>query len=572
MYLTRYWVNAAQVPVDQGNIDQLVANGNGELVTISNPKQIAQDDVVAPELVAKDNDTIIWNGENVVTSDNIPTTQAVTKDNNVSVTTGVATATIPALQQNHHHDNDYIKFHQSDNLKPRSGIDLQNNQPNILLQHSKTVEELTSSDFVIRGRDITTSNPDDITEQNVGDYQDSQINTNHDIDDGTRDSIQSTDLFLKFTTSRPFEVSIGDKGGSLDTTSISDLSSVRLEHGNTLTGFTRENTNPNTQNAQSESTVVDHTTSQPSLFITLLLSSTASSDFEQENQANSSPGYSTHTEHEELSTVKVADLFTSLDKHIVTKRETSSAQDTGTHQPIVSFATVGYSTTPKSESSIPSETPHHVTTLTNQNLNSGDISGTIVSSSSGSGDIIDNGLSGKGQRTISIQGQPLTTLPSKTSQVIGISQQPTTIMVYIASSDVTDDGNNLFDGFDGLDGRSEFKVKDIILAVSGTIGCMLTVCMLVAFTRCCCKKEKDDDEEENGGSSSGTLKALRSLKRKSKRHGSKNDTSAPSGGGGRESATDVTQVNTKTFIDALYHILVMPQYSGASQNIVPIDT
>ena len=550
-YFARYQANGAQLPVDQEHIDQLVANDNSDSVTISNQKQIVKGHAVSTAVVAKDNDTDEWYDQNVVTSDNNLTTQAVTNDNNVSVTTDVATVTIPALQQYHHHDNDYIKFHQPDNLKPRSGLDLQNNQPDILLQHSKSVEEFTSSDFVIKGHDITPPNPDDTTDLDADTNQDSQINNrDHQSDYSTSDHAPSiTDLSLESTSTRSVAVSSGDdKGSFLDptTTATTYLSSVLLEHGNTLRGFTKQNTNPSTQNIQSESAVVDHTTSQPSLFITLLLSSSASPSFEEENQANSSPGYSTHGQHEEVSTIKVADVFTSLDKHAVTKRETPSIWDAVSYETTAPSGHEGYLTTPKSEIFVPPETPYHSTTLTNHKLD--DISSNVISSSSstpssGSGEIIDNGLQGQGQTTAPGQGQPLTSSTHKTNQVGEVPRKSTTTtMVYVASSDVTDNGNNLFDGFDGLDGRSDFKVKDIILGVSGTVGCMLTVCMLVAFTRCCCKKEKDDEEEETGGATSGTLKALRSLGRKSKHRSSKSDVTTPSGGGGRESATDVTQV------------------------------
>ena len=554
MYFARYQANGAQLPVDQEHIDQLVANDNSDSVTISNQKQIVKGHAVSTDVVAKDNDTVEWYDQNVVTSDNNLITQAVTNDNNVSVTTNVTTVTIPALQQYHHHDNDYIKFHQPDNLKPRAGLDLQNNQPDILLQHSKSVEEFTSSDFVIKGHDITTPNPDDTTDLDSDTYQDSQINNRDHLSDyATSDHASSiTDLLLESTSTRAVAVSSGDdKGSFLDpaTTATTYLSSVLLEHGNTLSGFTKQNTNPSTQNIQSESAVVDHTTtSQPSLFITLLLSSSASPSFEEENQSNSSPGYSTRGQHEEVSTIKVADVFTSLDKHTVTKRETPSTWDAVSHVTTAPSGHEGYlTTTPRSEVFVPPKTPYRATTLTNQKLDD-DISSNVTSSSlstpsSGSGEIIDNGLQGQGQTTAPGQGQPLTTSTHKTNQVGGIPRKTTTTtMVYVASSDVTDNGNNLFDGFDGLDGRSDFKVKDIILGVSGTVGCMLTVCMLVAFTRCCCKKEKDDEEEETGGATSGTLKALRSLGRKSKHRSSKGDATTPSGGGGRESATDVTQV------------------------------
>ena len=546
MYFARYQANGAQLPVDQEHSDQLVANDNSDLVTISNQKQIVKGHAVSTDVVARDNDTVEWYDQNVVTSDNNLTTQAVTNDNNVSVTTDVATETIPALQQHHNHDNDYIKFHQPDNLKPRAGLDLQNNQPDILLQHSKTVEEFTSSEFVIKGHDITTSNPDDTTDLDA--YQDSQINNgDHQRDYPTSDHAPLiTDLLLKSTTTRAVADSSGDdKRSFLDPiTTATYLSSVQLEHGNTLSGFTKQNIESSTQNSQSESAVVNHTTtSQPSLFITLLLSSSASPSFEEENQANSSPGYSTYGQHEEVSTIKVAGVFTSLDKHTVTKRETPSTWDAVSHETTAPSGHEGYLTTPKSETFVPSETPDYVTTLTNHKLDDDTSSNVISSSSSGSGEIIDNGLQGRGQTTDSVQGQPLTTFIYKTSQVGGVPRKTTTItMVYIASSDVTDNGNNLFDGFDGLDGRSDFKVKDIVLGVCGTVGCMLTVCVLVAFTRCCCKKEKDDEEEESGGATSGTLKALRSLGRKSKHRSSKSDATTPSGGGGRESATDVTQV------------------------------
>ena len=552
MYFARYQVNGAQLPVDQEHVDQLVANGNSDSVTISNQKQIGKDHAVSTDVVARDNDTVEWYDQNVVTSDNNLTTQAVTNDNNVSVTTDVATETIPALQQYHHHDNDYIKFHQPDNLKPRAGLDLQNNQQDILLQHSKSVEEFTSSDFAIKGHDITTPDPDDTTVLGEDTYQDSQINNrDYQSEYSTSDYVSSiTDLLLKSTTTRAVPVSSGDDNGSFlnpATTATTYLSSVQLEHGNTLGGSTKQNPNPSSQNTQSEFPVViptSHTTtSQPSLFITLLLSSSASPSFEEENQANSSPGYSTHGQHEEVSTTRVADVFTSLDKHTVTKRETSSTWDAVSYVTTAPSGEEGYLTTLKSETFVPPETPDHVTTLTNHKLDD-DTSGTVISSSSGNGDIIDYGLQGQGQTKAPVQGQPLTTLTYKTSQVEGVPRTATTTttMVYIASSDVTDNGNNLFDGFDGLDGKSDFKVKDIILGVCGTVGCMLTVCMLVAFTRCCCKKQKDDEEEETGGATSGTLKALRSLGRKSKHRGSKSDATTPSGGGGRESATDVTQV------------------------------
>ena len=554
MYFARYQANGAQLPADQEHIDQLVANDNSDSVTISNQKQIVKGHAVSTDVVAKDNDTVEWYDQNVVTSDNNLTTQAVTNDNNVSVTTDVATVTIPALQQYHHHGNDYIKFHQPDNLKPRAGLGLQNNQPDILLQHSKSVEEFTLSDFVIKGHDITTPNPDDTTDLDSDTYQDSQI-SNRDLqsDYSTSDHVPSiTDLILESTSTRAVEVSsLEDKGSFLDpaTTATTYLSSVLLDHGNTLKRFTKQNTNPSTQNIQSESAVVDHTTrSQPSLFITLLLSSSANPSFEEENQANSSPGYSTHGQHEEVSTIKVADVFTSLDKHTVTKRETPSTWDAVSYETTAPSGHEGYlTTTPKSEIFVPPETPYHATTLTNLKLDD-DTSGNVILSSlstpsSGSGETIDNGLQGQGQTRAPGQGQPLTTSTHKTSQVGGVPRKSTTTtMVYVASSDVTDNGNNLFDGFDGLDGRSDFKVKDIILGVSGTVGCMLTVCMLVAFTRCCCKKEKDEEEEETGGATSGTLKALRSLGRKSKHRSSKSGATTPSGGGGRESATDVTQV------------------------------
>ena len=545
MYFARYQANGAQLPVDQEHIDQLVANDNSDSVTISNQKQIVKGHAVSTDVVARDNDTVEWYDQNVVTSDNNLTTQAVTNDNNVSVTTDVATETIPALQQHHNHDNDYIKFHQPDNLKPRAGLDLQNNQPDILLHHSKTVEEFTSSEFVIKGHDITTSNPDDTTDLDA--YQDSQINNrDHQRDYPTSDYAPLiTDLSLKSTTTRAVADSSGDdKRSFLDPiTTATYLSSVQLEHGNTLRGFTKQNIESSTQNSQSESAVVNHTTtSQPSLFITLLLSSSASPSFEEENQANSSPGYSTYGQHEEVSTIKVAGVFTSLDKHTVTKRETPSTWDAVSHETTAPSGHEGYLTTPKSETFVPSETPDYVTTPSNHKLDD-DTSSNVISSSSGSGEIIDNGLQGQGQTTDSVQGQPLTTFIYKTSQVGGVPRKTTTsTMVYIASSDVTDNGNNLFDGFDGLDGRSDFKVKDIVLGVCGTVGCMLTVCVLVAFTRCCCKKEKDDEEEESGGATSGTLKALRSFGRKSKHRSSKSDATTPSGGGGRESATDVTQV------------------------------
>ena len=568
MYFARYQANGAQLPVDQEHIDQLVANDNSDSVTISNQKQIVKGHAVSTDVVAWDNDTVEWYDQNVVTSDNNLTTQAVTNDNNVSVITDVATETIPALQQHHNHDNDYIKFHQPDNLKPRAGLDLQNNQPDILLQHSKSVEEFTSSEFVIKGHDITTPDPDDTTDLDADTNQDSQTNNrDHQRDYPTSDYAPSiTDLLLISTTTRAVTDSSGDnKRNSLDpTTTATYLSSVQLEQGNTLKGFTKQNTESSTQNSQSESAVVNHTTtSQPSLFITLLLSSFASPSFEEENQANSSPSYSTHGQHEEVSTIKVAGVFTSLDKHTVTKRETPSTWDAVSYETTATSGHEGYLTTPKGETFVPSEAPDYVTTLTNHKLDDDTSRNVISSSSSGSGEIIDNGLQGQGQTTDPVQGQPLTTFIYKPSQVGGVPRKTTTTtMVYIASSDVTDNGNNLFDGFDGLDGRSDFKVKDIILGVSGTVGCMLTVCVLVAFTRCCCKKEKDDEEEESGGATSGTLKALRSFGRKSKHRSSKSDATTPSGGGGRESATDVTQVMTSAV-----NTNVLTKHTGTKNSI-----
>ena len=71
-----------------------------------------------------------------------------------------------------------------------------------------------------------------------------------------------------------------------------------------------------------------------------------------------------------------------------------------------------------------------------------------------------------------------------------------TTMLYVAESSDQSTPKSVLNSVDGLNLNLRFHLKDIILAVCGTVACMFTLCMLVTFTRCCCKKQKDDSDEE----------------------------------------------------------------------------
>ena len=507
MYLTRSRTLAAQKPLlDQSHIDQqLVANDNTELVTLGNQKPLGKNTTVPADLVSRDNrdlvttpnppaptpvvmnnDTRQRNVENLVTTDDYLTWTAVTNGNNADVTTGVAPETIPALQSHPGHDNGDSESPQPVTLKPRSGLHLSNDRQNNLLQRSKTVDDFTSSDFTVEGRDIITVHPEDIIVK-----QDQSSDRNPQIEQSAQDNTSHLENISGIVDSTS-----GDPGNSGDFSSTeSSISSARFEHGITLTGFTDEIPGQVTKNSQSQSTVISPITRSESVFVTLLVSSTASSEPEPGIQTDPSPShYSTiSAQHEELSTQKLVDLFSPPTKFpsAGTSRETATVDllQTESNPSTQSVRITTFPTASSSGIASISNHPSKVSTLPTQNptLN------TSTLPTSGSGDIHENDLS-PGQTSRSTQGQSPTTLTPKATHIGGTqtitTTTTTTTMVYIASSDVADTGGNFFDGFDGIDGRSDFKVRDIILAVSGTVGCMLTMCMLVAFTRCCCKKEK----------------------------------------------------------------------------------
>ena len=38
--------------------------------------------------------------------------------------------------------------------------------------------------------------------------------------------------------------------------------------------------------------------------------------------------------------------------------------------------------------------------------------------------------------------------------------------------------------------------QEVLVAIGGTLACMMTVCIVVTFTRCCCRRRKDDSSSD----------------------------------------------------------------------------
>ncbi len=437
---------------------------------------------VTPQSRSED-DTSHWNVENVVTSDNhlITWQPAVANndDNNaprsaVVGTTGVATTAPAPRQNNNPNDNQTRSQGQRDShLKPRAGL-LQPGdvQQHISLQQDKSANTSTSSDIVISGivditasgssDAVTTSSPDDFALSHQGSSETNSeqwITAESNSEDAvsaqstedytrlqTKDTSSQADSFTSDSTSHT------TPGSILQSVPVTPRFSVRLEQEKTLEEFSNHSTTTvqiKTDSAQSA------LSTQPSLVVTTRLSSPAAGTqsvqrFPLDSSSNSTPDQDPSTTEKLQQSSTTAIFSTETQPEFVTG---SSVQ------------------TPTGQSTVPDATR----------------------STRGSG-AVDN--------ESDLEDTPGTTRPTPASSSSGTTTNlhaagpdtsrpsSTTTMVYVLSSDVSSSGTSLFDGFDGLDGKSEFKVKDVLLGVSGTVGCMLTLCMLVAFTRCCCRKPK----------------------------------------------------------------------------------
>ena len=491
--------------------NRVISNSNGSPVTIDNPREHGNQGSISPELVANDN-TSPWHAGNVVTKEEVNTWQpAVTNQNNSSVTAGQVTSPSPRQATNHPNKRN-TRIPQSALLHPKTGINLtgDNNQDVVLLHHSKTILDFTSPDFLIGNTGGLTTEKSGDSHINSRDQRITSVNP-RDYSEVTQRVIHVVwgKEFLKSTPQTPISTE-DDKGKKFPITP----SSIHLEHGNILTGFTQEGPiqNSTPHSSHSDRDVIrnhpgpNNPSESGSLQIsTQFVESTSPLHHPVQNKAD--PVLS---ENDQLVTVS--------DNRDVTT-QSDNGDNSGLDNHLISGATSTIDVNVNAFTKLPATkrltedlsqfdltTPGLTVDLTTQ----GDQEGLTVEDSDSildslsklttrvpnvkppvtattqSDDVIVPGIVITQQNVNKGQGQPGQVTSVVTPRIHssrfhqpatpapGIYKGVTPTMVYIAASDVTDEGSNIFDGFDGLDARSSFKVKDIILAVSGTIGCMLT--------------------------------------------------------------------------------------------------